>query len=308
MKAQGTDQNMRKAKSSIQRSENWAGILFALPTILGFTIFALGPMVASLIMSFSNYSVSSSFKLLGLANYRKMFSGQDPYFYKSLGVTLYYVAFSVPASVVFSFVIALLMNQKIRFKALFRTIYYLPSIVPVVAMSAVWVWILNPDLGLANTILKSLGLPTSAWLFAEGSVIPTMVGIDLWTIGSTMVIFLAALQDIPAHMYEAVEIDGGGAFARLIHITIPLMTPAIFFNLIIGFINGFQAFTKAYVMTGGGPHNASLFFILYLYREGFVFSRLGSACAIAWVLFLIIGLLSAVFFKTSKKWVYYGGE
>lgn len=290
-----------------QRREDISGMLFSLPCILGFIFFAALPMLASLVFSFTDYTVSNKFKFIGPANYIYMFSGKDPYFYKSLAVTFYYVILSVPTSIAFAFLIAILLNQQIKGKALFRTIFYLPSIVPVVAMSAIWVWIFNPNFGLANVFLKQLGLPTSTWIFGESTVIPTLVFVNLWTTGSTMVIFLAGLQDVPRQLLEAVDIDGGGIWAKLFHVTIPMMTPTIFFNLVIGLINGFQVFTQAYVMTAGGPNNASLFYVFYLYREAFQFSKLGSACAIAWVLFIIIMLLTVALFKFSNRWVYYGG-
>lgn len=299
---------MSISSKSSSKKETISGVLFSLPCILGFIFFAALPMLASLVLSFTNYTVSNKINFIGLENYKHMFSGTDPYFYKALGVTFYYVLISVPSAIIFAFLIAVLLNRDIKGKAIFRTIFYVPSIVPIVAMSAIWVWIFNPDLGLANNILKQFGLPTSRWIFGEKSVIPTLIFINLWTTGSTMVIFLAGLQDVPRQLLEATEIDGGGVWAKMRHVTIPLMTPTIFFNLVMGIINGFQVFTQAYVMTSGGPNNASLFYVFYLYREAFQFSKLGSACAIAWVLFVIIMILSAVIFKFSKSWVYYGGD
>ena len=175
-------------------------------------------------------------------------------------------------------------------------------------MAAIWMWIFNPDMGLANHILKAMHLPVSTWLSGESSVLPTLVFINLWTTGSTMVIFLAGVQDVPRELLEAVEIDGGGFFAKLFHVTVPMMTPTIFYNVVMGVINGFQIFTQSYVMTQGGPNNSSLFYVYYLYREAFEFGRMGNACAVAWVLFLIIMVLTAVIFKFSDQWVYYGGE
>ena len=291
-----------------RRRENIWGFLFCLPCILGFIFFAFIPMCTSLYYSFTDYNVISRSNFVGLENYKNMFSGTDPYFYKSLIVTIIYVLLSVPSSLVVAFLIALLLNSNVKGKGIFRTIFYLPSIVPVVAMSAVWLWIFNSDFGLANMLLKAIGLPGCQWLSSEKTVIPTLVFTNLWTVGSTMVIFLAGVQDVPKQLMEAVEIDGGGARAKLFHVIIPLMTPTIFYNLVMGIINGFQVFTQAYVITQGGPNNASLFYVYYLYREAFQFMRMGSACAIAWVLFIIIMILTAVMFKLQKKWVYYGGE
>ena len=297
-----------KGGKQASNREALQGILFASPAILGFLFFTLGPMIASLVMSFTDYAIVNQPKFIGLQNYKALFDGTDPFFYKSLRVTTYFVLLSVPANILFAFLVALVMNQPIKGKALLRTIYYLPSIVPVVASSVIWLWILNPDLGLINNILRSLRLPTSQWIFSERAVIPSLVVMGLWTTGNIMVIFLAGLQDIPRQLYEAIDVDGGNALHKLVHITIPLMTPTIFFNLVMGFILGFQTFTQAFVMTQGGPNNASLFYIFYLFREAFTLSQMGSGCAIAWILFLIIVFFTILIFKTSQKWVYYEGK
>ncbi|MNW28819.1 L-arabinose transport system permease protein AraP [compost metagenome] len=299
--------NRMQKKRSINRRELY-GWLFAFPAILGLLIFTLGPMLYSLYMSFTDYTGSNSPTFIGLDNYERMFSGEDTYFYKSLGVTFYYVILSVPTGIIYSFFLAILLNQNIKGKAFFRTIFYLPSIVPIIAISFIWLWLLNPDLGLANELLRSLGLPGSQWIFGERTVVPSLALMNLWTTGGTMIIFLAGLQDIPRSLYEAIEMDGGTKLNKLWHITIPLMTPTIFFNLIMGIINGFQVFSQAYVMTNGGPNNASLFYVFYLYREAFQFSRMGSASAIAWVLFIIIMIFTYIVFKTSNNWVYYEGD
>lgn len=297
----------KKKKSRSYKNELY-GILFAFPAILGLLIFTLGPMIYSLYMSFTDYSGSNTPTFIGLDNYKRMFSGEDQYFYKSLGVTLYFVVLSVPTGIIYSFLLAILLNRDVKGKAIFRTVFYLPSIVPIIAISFIWLWLLNPDLGLANEVLRSIGLPGSQWIFGEKSVVPSLALMNLWTTGGTMIIFLAGLQDIPKSLYEALEIDGGSKLNKLWSITIPMMTPTIFFNLIMGIINGFQVFSQAYVMTNGGPNNASLFYVFYLYREAFQFSRMGSASAIAWVLFAIIMMLTFLVFKTSKKWVYYEGD
>ena len=294
--------------SKKERRDNIAGFLFSLPCILGFIFFAALPMAVSLIMSFSNYSIIKESNFVGLENYIRLFSGLDIYFYKSLFVTILYVALSVPSSLIFAFSIAALLNQNVKGKGIFRTVFYLPSIIPVVAMSAIWMWIFNPDVGLANSILKQLGMPTNMWLSSEDTVIPTLVFMNLWTTGSTMVIFLAGMQDVPRQLLEAVDIDGGGGWKKMRHVIIPLMTPTIFYNLVMGIINGFQVFTQAYVTTQGGPNNASLFYVYYLYREAFSFMRMGNSCSIAWILFMIIMILTIILFKYQKKWVYYGGE
>ncbi len=292
----------------VSKREEMAGWIFAAPAILGFLIFVLGPMVVSFYFSMTDYTITKPPSTFGFQNYINLFNGTDIYFYKSLGVTAYYVILSVPLQISFSYFLALLLNQKVKALGLFRTIYYLPSIVPSVASSMIWLWLVDPDLGIFNEILRSLHLPTSMWIYEETTVVPTLAIMSLWTIGGTMLIFLAALQDIPAQYYEAAYIDGANSFHRFLHITIPMTTSTIFFNLIMGFIGGFQVFSQPYIMTQGGPNNSSLFYVYYLYREAFTFQRMGSACAIAWVLFTIIMILTFILFKTSNKWVYYEGE
>ncbi|MDD3172722.1 MAG: sugar ABC transporter permease [Herbinix sp.] len=299
---------MKNKMTLRKKRENIAGFFFSLPCIIGFIMFAAIPMMVSLGLSFTDYNVINHSTFVGLDNYSKLFNGDDPYFYKSLKVTIYYVALSVPTSIIFSFSIAMLLNRDIKGKGIFRTLFYLPSIVPTVAISAIWLWVLNPDFGLANSILKSIGLSPSRWLTSEATVIPTLVFINLWTTGSTMVIFLAGMQDVPRQLIEAVEIDGGGFRTKLFHVIVPMMTPTIFYNVVMGFISGFQVFAQSYIMTSGGPNNSSLFYVFYLYREAFQFMRMGSACSIAWVLFIIIMIFTAILFKLQNKWVYYGGE
>ncbi|WP_046214255.1 carbohydrate ABC transporter permease [Paenibacillus wulumuqiensis] len=298
----------KSSLSSIRRRENWLGWLFAAPAILGFIIFVLGPMIASLWLSLTDYKVASTPNFVGLDNYQNLFNGTDAFFYKSLGVTLYYVILSVPLQIIVAFFLAILLNQNVKGLAFFRTAFYLPTIVPLIASSMVWLWLFDPDMGLLNVIMRALHLPESQWIYSETTVVPTLVLMSLWTVGGTMVIFLAGLKDIPDHYYEAIEIDGGNALHKLIYITIPLTSPTIFFNTIMGFIGGFQVFVQPYVMTQGGPNNGSLFYIFYLFREAFTFSNMGYACAIAWVLFIVIMIFTFLLFRTSQKWVYYEGE
>ncbi len=294
-------------KHGMSKSENRAGWLLAMPAILGFLFFVLGPMIASLFYSFTNYSISGKWGFIGFDNYKNMFSGNDIYFYKALGVTVQYVLMSVPLKIVYSCLLAMLLNQPVRGKSVFRTIFYLPTIVPTVAISMIWLWLLNPEFGLINQMLHALGLPTSKWIYAKSSVIPSLSMMSMWTTGAITVVFLAGLQDIPRHLYEAVSLDGGGVFSKFFRVTLPMMTPTIFFNLCTTLIGSFQVFSEAYIMTNGGPDNASLFYVFYLYREAFTYGRMGSASAIAWVLFLIILAITVLVFKTSDKWVFYEG-
>lgn len=284
------------------------GILFAAPAILGFLIFTLGPMIASFILSFTDYAIVNKAKFIGFQNYVRIFNGYDPFFYKSLLVTVYYVTLSVPLGIIFHFCMALLLNKKIRGKGIYRAIFYFPSILPIAATCTVWMWLYNPNFGLLNYLLNFLGFPKFQWIGSEAGAVPSIVITAIWIAGNTMVIFLAGLQDISRQLYEAIDVDGGNSFHKLMHITIPMISPTIFFNFIMGLINGFQVIVQPMMMTAGGPNNASLFYAMYLYREAFQFSRMGSACAIAWILFLIILTLTGVTFKTSGCWVYYGGE
>ena len=294
-------------KGGVRLRENRAGWLFAMPAVLGFAIFVLGPMIASLFYSFTDYAISGKWSFVGFGNYQNMFSGKDIYFYKALGVTTKYVLMSVPLKIAYSFLLAMLLNQPVRGKSVFRTIFYLPTIVPTVAISMIWLWLLNPDFGLVNQMLRGIGLPAGKWIYAKESVIPSLAVMSVWTTGTITIVFLAGLQDIPRHLYEAMSLDGAGPFSRFRHVTVPMMTPTIFFNLCTTLIGSFQVFSEAYIMTNGGPDNASLFYVFYLYREAFTNSRMGSACAIAWVLFLIILAVTVLVFKSSNKWVFYEG-
>lgn len=290
------------------RKETLYGYGMAAPAILGFFIFTLGPLLVSLFLSFTNYSITNDYSFIGWDNYERLFSGADSFFYKSLFVTFYYVILAVPVSLLAAFAMALLLSKNVKGKTIFRAIFYVPSIVPIVATSTIFIWLLNPDIGLLNQILKFFHLPTSLWIYDEATVIPTLALMNVWTVGGTMLIFLAGLESIPDQYYEAVDIDGGGLWRKMTAVTLPMLTPTIFFNLIMGIINGFQSFSEAYIMTEGGPNNASLFYVVYLYREAFANQRMGSASAIAWVLFIIILVLSIIVFRSSKSWVYYEGE
>jgi multiple sugar transport system permease protein len=208
-----------------------------------------------------------------------------------------------------AFIIALLLNQKVKGLSVFRTIYYLPTIVPSIANTMLWLWMFNPDFGLLNSLLESVGLPGSKWIYDESTAIPSLIMMSTWGIGNTVIIFLAGLQSVPTHLYEAAEVDGGNRWHKFFHITIPSMTPTIFFNLVMSLISTFQAFNQAYVMTNGGPNNSTLFYVFYLWRTAFTETKIGYASALAWILFFVIMVLTVLIFSTSKKWVHYeGGE
>ncbi|MCC3376315.1 carbohydrate ABC transporter permease [Cohnella sp. REN36] len=293
-------------RSGIVRMERKWGIAFALPAIIGFVVFVFGPMVASLVFSLTDWSIGSDFRFVGLDNYRQMTTG-DPLFSKSLYVTLYYTIGSVPLCMLAAFLVAMLLNQKVKALPIFRTIYYLPVLVPSIANSMLWLWLFNPDFGLFNSALRSVGLPGSQWIYSETAAIPSLILMSSWGVGNAAVIFLAGLQGVPRHLYEAVEVDGGGALRKFWHVTLPSMTPTIFFNVIMGMIGTLQVFDQAYVMTNGGPNNATLFYIFYLYRKAFAETEMAYASAMAWVLFLLIMALTALVFRSSRFWVYYEG-
>ena len=302
---------MAKKKGSLgamERSQLKWGYLFISPAIVGLLLFSLGPMLFSFITSFTEWNVISPMKIVGLGNYARLL--KDPLVWKSLQVTGYYTLLTVPLITVVTFLVALLLNAKVPGISVFRTIFYIPSIVPAVASAALWMFIYNPMFGLLNSILKTLGLPPSNFIFSKEGVIPCLAVMAVWASGNTVVIYLAGLQGVSRQLYEAAEIDGANVFSQFKNITVPMMTPIIFYNVVMGIINAMQTFTQAYIMTDGGPDNASLFYTLLLYRTAFKNSSMGYASAMSWVLFVIIALLTALVFKTSNSWVYYenGGD
>jgi len=284
------------------------GYLFILPWVIGFLVFIAGPMLISVFLSLTKYDLAQV-EFVGLENYRFLIL-EDPLFWKSLLNTAIYVGASVPLGLTGSLLLAMLLSTKIRGMSVFRTIYYLPSITPAVASALLWMWIFHPDIGILNHALRGLGLDNPpGWLQSESWALPAFIVMSLWGIGGArMIIFLAGIQNVSDHYYDAAKIDGANAWQRFIHITIPLITPVIFFNLVLGVIGAFQVFASAYVMTNGGPNNATLFYALYLYRNAFQFFKMGRASAMAWILFGILFLFTWVQFKRSRRWVHYEGE
>lgn len=289
---------------TIGKRETLEFYLFISPWILGFIIFAAGPIAAVFILSLYSWQIISPAEFIGVENYVSLI--QDPLFWQSLKVTLYYVL-SVPLRLVAGLAVAVLLNQKIRGVAFFRTVYYLPSVNLGVAVALLWSWIFQPEFGLLNYALSKIGIQGPAWLFSETWVIPSFIIMSLWGMGGAMVIYLAALQGVPTELYEAAELDGAGNWSRFVHITLPMISPVILFNLIIGIINSFQVFVQSYVMTNGGPGNASLFYVLYLYRNAFQYFNMGYACTLAAILFIIILITTILIFRLSAGWVYYEG-
>ncbi len=286
--------------------DNIAGFLFISPWLLHFFLLIAFAMLYSLRISLMETDLLSTQKFVGLANYSKMW--HDELFWKSLRVTAYYTFVLVPSGIVIALAIALLMNQKVRLVGVWRMLFYLPSVVSGVAVAILWGYVLNPRYGLINMGLRSLGIEGPRWLFSEEWAVPGFILMGLWGAGGAMLLYLAGLQGIPTQLYEAAEIDGAGSWSRFRHITIPMLTPTIYFNLLINIIGSFQVFTQSYVMTGGGPNNATLTQVLYLYRKGFQNFEFGYASALAWALFLVIMLFTVMVVRSSEGWVHYEGE
>lgn len=288
------------------RQEYIAFYLFASPWLIGLVVFTIGPMIASFLLSFADYQVIVPPKWIGLQNYIEMFT-DDKLVWQALKVTLLYSLGAIPLFLTTSFLIAMLLNQGIKGVTIFRTIYYLPSVISGVPVALLWLWMLNPEFGLVNNMLKGIGINGPQWFFSTTWVIPSFIIMNLWGVGVTMVIFLAGLQGIPTHLYEAAEIDGAGMWSKFVNVTLPMMSPIILFNMVIGVIDSFQIFTPAFVITNGGPANASLFYGLYLYNNAFKFFKMGYASALAWLMFLIILALTGLIFRITGSWVYYEG-
>jgi multiple sugar transport system permease protein len=298
----------RRRMSRETRSNLVLGLLFISPWLIGFFLLTLYPIIASAIYSLTSYDVVSAPKFIGLTNYTDLLT-QDPLFWQAVGNTVYYAVIAIPLNILVAIGVALLLNIEVRGRSIYRTLFFLPSIVPDIAAAMLWAWILNPQFGLANSVLKALGLPTVGWLTDPSWAKPSLIMINVWAFGGSVVIFLAALQDIPRHLYEAADLDGANAWVRTRAITLPMLTPVIFFNLITGIIGAFQYFTNAYVLTGGqgGPAGSTTFYSLLLYRNAFSYFKMGYASAMAWLLFAAVFVMTLVLFKSSGRWVYYEG-
>jgi len=294
---------------SLARHERISGMLFIAPWLIGFLIFSLGPMAGSFYLSLCKYDLHS-LEWVGAENYRRLLTS-DALFWRALQNTVIYVLFAVPLGLAGSLIIAILLNQNVRGQRFFRTCFYLPSLVPAVASSLLWLWVLNSENGLLNYGLTWIGVPhrlCPRWLEDPAWTLPAFILMSLWGIGGArMIIFLAGLQGISESYYEAATIDGASNLQKFGHITLPLLSPTIFFNLILGIIGSFQVFTSAYVMTSGGPGNASLFYVLYLFRNAFEYFKLGKASALAWILFAVLLGFTLIQFQNARKWVHYEG-
>jgi multiple sugar transport system permease protein len=304
---QATARSFRRLASSQHRP--FVGLAFISPWLIGFLVLTLYPILASLYFSFCDYRVLSPPVWVGLRNYQELFTDHD-YFLPSLANTAF-MFLALPIGTFFSVCIAMLLNRKLKGMAIFRTIFYLPSVVPVVASSVLWLWLLNPEYGLVNKSLGVFGIPASQWLQNPATAKWAFIIMEMWMIGGSIVIYLAALQGVPQPLYEAAELDGASPWTRAWKITIPSISPVIFFNFILGTIGTFQYFTQSFLMTGrppGGPANSTLFFALYLFQNAFAFFRMGYASAMAWVLFLLTLIATLIVFKSSARWVYYEGD
>jgi multiple sugar transport system permease protein len=306
---------MAASKARITKNDLW-GHFFIAPWLIGFLVFTLGPFIASFYLSFTKYELYGLPQWIGLKNYVTLFSGLfgsgkgDSSIWPAFYNTVYYTVFSVPAGLAVAFALAMLLNTKIRGRALFRTMFYLPSITPAVASAILWLWLLNPTYGLVNVLLRDLfGIdPGPQWFGSTTWAKPALILMSLWGVGNTVVIYLAGLQGVPEVLYEAASIDGANRWDLFLHVTIPQMTPSIFFTLVLGLIGGFQVFTPALVITNGGPADATLFYLLHLYRNGFQYFKMGYASAMAWFLFVVMVAFTVLQFRLASKWVYYEGE
>jgi multiple sugar transport system permease protein len=300
---------IKKKKFSMERKEALQGYVFIAPWLIGFLGFAFGPMLFSLYSSFTNYNITSRMDFIGLSNYIRMFT-LDKLFWISLYNTLYYVVFMVPLTTAGAVLLAVLLNQGIPGMRFFRTIYYLPAVLSGVGVYLLWMQLLSPSTGLVNTALGWIGIEGPAWLFDPEWTKPALIMMKMWSLGGGMLLYLASLQGVPKQLYEAAEMDGASVFRRFRTITIPMITPIIFFDLVTSTIGGFQIFQEAYVMSesgDGGPRNSLVFYNLHMWNKAFEVFDMGYATAMAWVLFVIVMLLTLLNLTFAKRWVYYEG-
>ncbi|MEZ6189874.1 MAG: sugar ABC transporter permease [Phycisphaerales bacterium] len=301
------------------------GYLFASPWLVGFFLLVAFPMAASLLLSFTEWNgISlSQIRWVGLENYTnalRLDERGDDLVYTALWNTLVYSFVSVPLGLMVALMLAVLLNQSLRGIALFRTVFYMPHVIGGIATIMMWLFVFNPDVGLLNIVIRPFydalaavgvlreGASPPAWIYDSAWSKPSLILMAVWGVGGAMLIFLAGLQNVPDQLYEAADIDGAGLWGKFRNVTLPQLTPTIFFNLVMGVIGSFQVFNEAYIMTGGGPDNSTLFFVLYLYRQAFEQFNLGYASALAWILFVIILAFTLVILRSSKVWVYYEGD
>ncbi len=296
----------RRRPSGVQLAEWRDGWLFASPFLLGVLFFWVGPMLYSLFLVTQDWDMLGAPQFIGLGNVRRIL--EDELVRKSLGNTAYYTFIGVPIQLLIALLLAIALNQDLRGRSFYRTVFYLPAITPAVASAVVWNQIFNADFGVLNNILRLFGHPGIKWLFEPSVAKPAFILMSLWGIGPQMVIFLAGLQNVPAELLEAAQIDGATSWQRFWSVSLPILSPVLFFNLVIGIIGSFQVFTNAFVMTNGGPQNATLFMVLYIYLNAFRFFRMGYAATLAWMLFWIIMFFTFLQFRIGNRLVYYEGK
>lgn len=301
------------AQRAPARRRGWAGYFFLAPWALGFAAFTAGPMLLSLILSFTNYAILNpdATRWVGPANYLE--AAADPVLRQSVVATLYYTFLAVPLDLFIGLMLALLLNVRLKGMSVFRTVFFLPVMISgtggaSVAVALLWLWVFQPQFGLANSALDAIGLPRQLWFQSESQVVPTLALVSLWGVGRSMVIYLAALQGVPRDLHGAALLDGASSLRRLIRITMPLISPAILFNLLLDLIAALQTFTQAFVITQGGPADASLMYMLYLYRNAFSYFRMGYASAMAWILFGATFILTVLILWSARRWVFYRGR
>jgi multiple sugar transport system permease protein len=298
---------IRRRTSREEARNRITGLLFISPWLIGVLAFTIYPIVSSFYYSLTYYDVINRPRFIGLSNYADLLFS-DKLFKVALGNTVFFVGLGVPAGLLTAFMLANLLNNDVRFRPVFRTIFFIPAIVPTVATAMVWLWIYNTHYGVIDSFLASQGRQVIPFLSSPVWAKPSLIIISCWAQGSAIVIFLAALQDVPRSLYDAALVDGANRLQRFRHVTIPMCTPAILFVLLTGLIDAFQTFTLPWLLTEGGPNNATEFYGLYLYRNAFRFFKMGYASALAWLLFLVIVAFSVVIFRSSARWVYYGGQ
>jgi multiple sugar transport system permease protein len=300
-------QRLKPRKSAMARREALTGLLWVQAWFLGFLLFTAGPIVAAIYLSFTSWQGAGWPQWIGMENFKEIFTA-DPLFWQSMKVTGVFSLIYLPASLVIGFAMAMLMNQKLRGMTVFRTIYYLPSVLSGVAVAVLWSFVFHRDYGVLNWFVGLFGLDPIPWLQDSRWVIPALVLMQLWGVGASVIIYLGGLQGIPTELYEVAKIDGAGWWQTLFRVTLPMMSPVLFFQLVLGVIATLQIFTQAYVLTKGGPDYASYFYALNIYDRAFVELRLGYASALSVILFIIILLITGFIFRSSRAWVYYAGD
>lgn len=300
---------MAKTKSAMRRKETIYGYIFVMPWIVGFIAFTAGPLIFSLMASFTNYNITSQMDFVGTENYQGLFT-EDGLFWTSLWNTLYYVLFSVPLTTIGAILLSALLNQDIPGIRVFRTLYYLPAVLSGVGVYLLWMQLLDPGTGMVNLVLGWFGIDGPNWLFDPEWTKPSLIFMKLWSVGGAMLLYLASMQGVSKTLYEAAEIDGANTFRKFFHITLPMITPVIFFDVVTSLIGGFQIFQEAYVMSSngeGGPANSLLFYNLYMWRQAFENFNMGYAMAMSWILFIIVFVLTMINLKLAPRWVHYEG-